>query len=159
MKLRITAAAVATFIAVSFATAEVKNKHHNEQLSALVATINAKLARWIHPTGKCGGAREVLATQYGNGDGTAGGPVACRGYGRFDPNKLTVATRNHPCGTKIHLVNPHNGQSVDVVRTDYGPATHAEIDVSAGAARELGMKGRLMSSSYLCMTETVRADN
>lgn len=113
--------------------------------SGLVGSINAQLARWVHPTGRCGG-RELLATQYGRGDGTAGRPVACRGYGRFNPAGMTMASRIHKCGTVVPLTNPKNGRSVTLTVTDYGPGTHAVIDVSAGAAAALGMK----SSDYLC---------
>ncbi|HZT26639.1 MAG TPA: septal ring lytic transglycosylase RlpA family protein [Pseudolabrys sp.] len=110
--------------------------------AALIATINAKLARWVHPTGQCaGGATERLATFYWQGRRTASGA-------RFDPDGLTAAHRTLPFGTRLSIVNPHNGRAVTVVINDRGPATHAWIDLSRGAARALGLK----QSSYVCVS-------
>ena len=47
--------------------------------AADVHGMNAKLAHYVHPTGKCGGAQELMITMYGNGDGHLGKPVACGG--------------------------------------------------------------------------------
>ena len=109
--------------------------------SSLVAVINAKLARWVHPTGKCAGASEQLATYYWQGQ-----RVACGG-GRFDPHGMTAAHRTLPCGTKLTISNPHNGREVSVTITDRGPFTNAKLDLSLGAANALGLK----QSSYVCV--------
>lgn len=110
--------------------------------SALVRSINAKLARWVHPTHKCGlGETEELTTFYWQGRRTANGE-------RFYPNGLTAAHLRLPFGTRVHVTNPHNGRSVTVRINDRGPATHATYDLSRGAARALGM----VQSSYLCMS-------
>lgn len=107
---------------------------------ALVAVINAKLARWVHPTGKCGFASEQLATYYWQGARTATGA-------RFNPHGLSAASRHLPFGTRLSITNPHNGRSVTVVINDRGPYTHAQLDLSLGAARALG----LTQSSYVCV--------
>jgi rare lipoprotein A len=62
---------------------------------------------------------------------------------RFDPNALTAAHRTLPLGTKVRVTNLHNGRSVLVTITDRGPyVRNREIDLSAGAARELKMVNR-----------------
>jgi len=62
---------------------------------------------------------------------------------RFDPNALTAAHRTLPLGTKVRVTNLHNGRSVLVTITDRGPfIRNREIDLSAGAARELKMVNR-----------------
>lgn len=110
--------------------------------SSLVASINAKLARWVHPTGKCtGSSSELLATYYWQGQRLACG-------GQFNPHGLTAASRTLPCGTKLTVTNPHNGRSVAVTVNDRGPYTNAKLDLSLGAANALGLK----QSSYVCVS-------
>ncbi len=112
----------------------------NTNLSALVASINDKLRRYVHPTGRCGGASEQLATYYWDGQRVASG-------GRFNPHGLTAASRHLPFGTTLYVTNPHNGRAVTVVVNDRGPYTIADIDLSLGAAQSLGMT----QSSYVCV--------
>jgi rare lipoprotein A len=119
---------------------KVPTKH--QSLSALIASINYKLAKYVHKTGKCGGSRETLATYYWQGRRVASG-------GRFYPNGLTAAHRTLPFGTVLHVTNPHNGRSTTVTVNDRGPFTHAEIDLSLGAAKALG----LTQSSYVCIAQ------
>lgn len=107
--------------------------------------VNAKLKRYVHPTGKCAGASEQLATMYGNGDGHVGKRVACGGV--LDTHRPTVAHRSLPCGTKLQLSNPRNGKSVIATVTDRGPYTIATLDLGPGAYRALGMN----TSIYLCV--------
>lgn len=62
-----------------------------------------------------------------------------------DPAKpastLTAASKTLPLGTKAKVVNEDTGKSVKVTVVDRGPyAKHRVIDVSAKAARKLGMK-------------------
>lgn len=117
---------------------------------ALVPCINAQLARWVRPTGKCpAGYKEQLATQYGNGDGYLGKKAYCGQ--RVDSTTPTYAVRNPVCGATKHFVNPDTGQSVTATNTDKGPFTHAKLDMSPAAARALGMTGR-QSSRYLCVS-------
>jgi rare lipoprotein A len=61
----------------------------------------------------------------------------------FDPNALTAAHRTLPFGTKVRVTDPTNGNSVTVVITDRGPRKPDRvIDLSLGAARELGITDR-----------------
>lgn len=107
-----------------------------------VEIINAKLARWVHPTHRCGMAKELLATQYGR----EGGPRTASGI-PFNPDSMIAAHRTMPFGTRLIVTNPRNGKSVSVVIQDRGPYTHAQLDLSTGAARAIGMGG----SAYLCV--------
>jgi rare lipoprotein A len=59
---------------------------------------------------------------------------------RFDPQALTAAHPDLPFGTLVRVTNLENGRSVTVRINDRGPFTGGRIvDVSWGAARELGM--------------------
>lgn len=112
-----------------------------QKLSSLVALINYKLARYVHPTGKCGGSSEQLATYYWQGSRTATGE-------RYNPHGHSVASRTLPFGTMLNITNPHNGRSVTVRVNDRGPYTNAKLDLSLGAAQTLGLK----QSSYVCVS-------
>ncbi|HLP89370.1 MAG TPA: septal ring lytic transglycosylase RlpA family protein [Nostocaceae cyanobacterium] len=71
----------------------------------------------------------------GSGTRTANGE-------RFNPEALTAAHRTLPMGTKVRVTNTRNGRSVVVRINDRGPYIGGRIiDVSAGAARLLGMMG------------------
>ena len=95
------------------------------------------------PTGQCGVAQEWVAAFYWSGS-----RVACGG--KFNPNGLTAAHRSLPCGTRLHVRNPHNGKSIVVTVNDRGPFVRGvSIDLARGAARALGMTG----TSYLCVRE------
>lgn len=100
--------------------------------SALVRSINAKLARWLRPTGNCpAGTNEVVATYYSRGSRTATGA-------RFHPDGVSAAHLTLPFGTMVNVTNPRNGRTVTVPINDRGPCTDASIDLSRGAARALG---------------------
>jgi rare lipoprotein A len=59
----------------------------------------------------------------------------------FDKNRLTAAHRTLPLDTKARITNLENGRSVEVTVNDRGPYIRGRvIDLSARAARELGMK-------------------
>lgn len=61
---------------------------------------------------------------------------------RFNPEAMTAAHRSLPMGTKVRVINTHNGRSVVVRINDRGPYIGGRIiDLSAGAARLLGMIG------------------
>jgi rare lipoprotein A len=61
---------------------------------------------------------------------------------RYQPENLTAAHRSLPMGTKVRVTNTHNGRSVVVRINDRGPYIGGRIiDLSAGAARILGMIG------------------
>lgn len=58
----------------------------------------------------------------------------------FDQNDKTAAHPTLPLGTKATVTNLDNGKSVDVKINDRGPyAKGRDIDLSKGAAKELGM--------------------
>lgn len=76
------------------------------------------------------------ASWYGHesGDYTANGE-------RFKPHRLTAASWTLPFNTKVRVTNLKNGKSVVVRVNDRGPAhrLHRLIDLSEGAAKEIGM--------------------
>lgn len=111
-------------------------------------TINQQLARWVHPTGRCGGASEQMVTLYGNGDGHVGKRVACGGV--LDTKRPTVAHRTLPCGTRLSLSNPRNGRSVVATVTDRGPYTNAKLDLGPAVTAALGLN----TSSYVCVSRS-----
>jgi rare lipoprotein A len=80
-----------------------------------------------------------IASWYGGwhqGRLTASGEV-------FDANRLTAAHRTLPLETKAKVTNLENGRSIEVKVNDRGPYVHGRvIDLSARAARELGMAQR-----------------
>ncbi|MTH99758.1 septal ring lytic transglycosylase RlpA family protein [Roseibium sp. RKSG952] len=59
---------------------------------------------------------------------------------RMNPNALTAASRTLPFGTMVTVHNLKNGRNVSVRINDRGPYIRGRnIDLSRGAARELGM--------------------
>ena len=65
----------------------------------------------------------------------------------FRPEELTAAHRSLPLGTKVRVTNLNNGRSVLVTITDRGPYVRGRsLDLSLGAARELGMLQRGVTS-------------
>lgn len=73
---------------------------------------------------------------------------------RLHHDSLTCAHRTYPFGTKLKVTNLSNGKSVIVRVTDRGPFARGRIiDLSYGAARELGML-----SQGVAMVEVQRYD-
>ena len=61
----------------------------------------------------------------------------------FDPMAFTAAHRTLPFGTVVRITNLANGRTVKVRISDRGPhITGRVIDLSAAAAREIGMQSR-----------------
>jgi rare lipoprotein A len=59
---------------------------------------------------------------------------------RFNQEGRTAAHKTLPLGTKVRVTNLRNGETVDVKINDRGPYHGGRIiDLSKGAARELGM--------------------
>lgn len=58
---------------------------------------------------------------------------------RFDQNAMTAAHPWLPFGTRIRVTHVASGRSVIVVVNDRLPSKRRIIDLSVGAARELGM--------------------
>ena len=83
------------------------------------------------------GVQSGMATWYGGGH--HGGPTASGE--RFNKNAMTAAHRTLPMGTRVRVTNERNGRSVVVRINDRGPYGNKRriIDVSEGAARQLGM--------------------
>jgi rare lipoprotein A len=75
------------------------------------------------------------ASWYQHGRRTANGEA-------FNPNGMTAAHRSLPFGTRLRVVNEKTGRSVVVRINDRGPFVGGRIiDLSRGAARQLGMGG------------------
>jgi rare lipoprotein A len=76
------------------------------------------------------------ASFYWHGSKTASGE-------RFNPGGMTAAHRTLPFGTKVRVTNMRNKRSVVVRINDRGPFIKGRIiDVSRGAAQQLGMIGQ-----------------
>jgi rare lipoprotein A len=59
---------------------------------------------------------------------------------RFDPNRLTAASKTLPLGSIVKVHNPRNGRSVTVRVNDCGPFVRGRgLDLSQGAARKIGI--------------------
>ena len=59
---------------------------------------------------------------------------------KYDKNKLTAAHKTLPFGTKVKIVNPANGKSVEVVINDRGPYIKGRIiELSKKAAQQIGL--------------------
>lgn len=78
-----------------------------------------------------------IASWYGaeSGNRTANGD-------RFDPRGLSAAHKTLPIPSKVRVTNLRNGRHIDVVVNDRGPFKNNRlIDLSKGAAEQIGMKG------------------
>jgi rare lipoprotein A (peptidoglycan hydrolase) len=59
---------------------------------------------------------------------------------RFNPDGISVAHRTYPFGTMLRMTNPATGATVVARVNDRGPFVKGvSLDVSRGAARQLGM--------------------
>jgi rare lipoprotein A (peptidoglycan hydrolase) len=91
--------------------------------------------------------QRVLASYYGydcDGRKTANGEL-------FNPYGLTAAHRTLPFGTRLKVRNPQNGREVIVRINDRGPyISGREIDLSYGAAVELGIVHKGLTAVDLC---------
>jgi rare lipoprotein A len=83
-----------------------------------------------------GGTQSGIASYYWQPQRVASG-------GWFNPNAMTAAHRTLPFGTKVQVTNMTNGRAVTVTINDRGPFIAGRvIDLSAGAAGVIGMKGQ-----------------
>jgi len=72
------------------------------------------------------------ASHYGIGDGYHGQTTASGA--RFNAHAMTAAHPSLPMGTKVQIVNRHNGKKVVVTINDRGPYAHGRIlDLSYGS--------------------------
>jgi rare lipoprotein A len=89
----------------------------------------------------------VQATFYGDefrGSRTASGEV-------FNPDGLTAAHKSLPFGTCLVVGNPRTRKTVVVRVNDRGPFTESmTLDLSAGAARVIGMRSTQKVSMKRC---------
>ena len=110
-------------------------------LNASVALAEVKPSRGDDGASQRGQVRVGMASFYGQGlpeKTTAAGE-------KFDKNALTAAHPSYPMGTLLMVTNLRNGRAVKVRVNDRGPVKKHQrqgviIDVSDGAARELGFK-------------------
>ena len=85
--------------------------------------------------GSCSQGIRIVSAYYAEGSHTASGQ-------RFNPHGLTAAHRTFPFGTRLLVINPHNGKSVTVTINDRGPFVKGvNLDLSLGAAKVIGMTG------------------
>lgn len=107
--------------------------------------------RQLHSLETSGGLKAAFSgiadyySDYFHGKRTASGQL-------HDRMKFTAAHRSLPFGTKLKVVNRHNGKSCVVTVNDRGPFTpNRIIDLSKAAALELGMMntGSRMVDCYI----------
>lgn len=86
-----------------------------------------------------GGTRSEVASWYG--PGFAGRPTSTGDI--YNPEGLTAASRTLPLGSHAVVTNPDTGRSVVVRINDRGPFVRGRsLDLSHGAAREIGLTGK-----------------
>jgi peptidoglycan lytic transglycosylase len=115
----------------------------------LLACFSALLATDAVAQGSCGQGVRIVSAYYWEGSHTASGQ-------HFNPHGLTAAHRTLPFGTRLLVINPHNGKSVTVTVNDRGPFVKGvSLDLSLGAAKVIGMTG----TGAVCMAKVdERAD-
>ncbi|WP_127089524.1 septal ring lytic transglycosylase RlpA family protein [Aquabacter cavernae] len=112
-------------------------------LATLALTFTGAAYPALADTGQTG-----TASYYWQGRGTASGE-------RFNANAMTAAHRSLPFNTKVKVTNLGNGRSVVVRINDRGPFIRSRIiDVSRGAANELGFTGRGLTQVKLTVLGT-----
>lgn len=103
-------------------------------------------------------ASSVLASGMASfyGDAHAGNRTASGE--RFDPDGMTAAHRSLPFGTRLRVTDPSTGRSVIVRVNDRGPFHRSRIlDLSEGAARELGIVRRGRAVVEIALANTAEA--
>ena len=110
-------------------------------LTFLIAAI---AAAWVHTAGRAAAEdqnpvvfeEKGTASFYGaelQGKKTASGE-------RFDPNAMTAAHPTLPLGSNVTVTNAATGKQIEVEVNERGPFVEGrDIDLSKGAAKELGM--------------------
>jgi len=85
------------------------------------------------------GPTTVTATWYG--PGYEGHPTASGE--RFEPNRLTAASKTLPLGSMVRVTNLENGRSVKAEVNDRGPRVRSRsLDLSPAAAQRIGLSDR-----------------
>jgi len=117
-------------------------------LSIASVTLSTLAPLAVEAASSCG-----YASHYGYGDGFAWRTMA---NGRpMDPDAMTTAHPSLPMGTKIRVVNPANGKSVNLVISDRGPYHGGRIlDLSSGAFSHIASLGQ--GVVRVCLTRISR---
>ena len=127
--------AFAVFIATGFASTRA-SRGANTALNDQSSAAGRLQENEAEVRGRRLGPTTVTATWYGPGyDGrrTASGE-------RFDPNRLTAASKTLPLGSLVRVTNLENGRSVDVQVNDRGPRARGHgLDLSPAAAQKIGL--------------------
>lgn len=93
------------------------------------------------------GGTTCLASTYGEGDGTAGGPTASGET--FDPSAFTAASKTLPLGSTIRVTNVSNGRTVTVRINDRGPYVGGRcLDLSTAAMNAIAPGQGLVTVRY-----------
>ncbi|EFT56913.1 septal ring lytic transglycosylase RlpA family protein [Cutibacterium acnes] len=88
-----------------------------------------------------------LASTYGEGDGTVGGPTASGET--FDPSAFTAASKTLPLGSTIRVTNVSNGRTVTVRINDRGPYVGGRcLDLSTAAMNAIAPGQGLVTVRY-----------
>jgi rare lipoprotein A len=119
--------AAGTLLALHSGPAQAGSKPVAQERPAQQAEQRAEKAVWSREAG--------VASYYGqahHGRRTASGV-------RFDQNAMTAAHPWLPFGTRVRVTHRASGRSVVVVITDRLYSHRRIVDLSVGAARELGM--------------------
>ena len=88
-----------------------------------------------------------LASTYGEGDGTAGGPTASGET--FDPSAFTAASKTLPLGSTNRVTNVSNGRTVTVRINDRGPYVGGRcLDLSTAAMNAIAPGQGLVTVRY-----------
>jgi len=88
-----------------------------------------------------------LASTYGEGDGTAGGPTASGET--FDPSAFTAASKTLPLGSTIRVTHVSNGRTVTVRINDRGPYVGGRcLDLSTAAMNAIAPGQGLVTVRY-----------
>ncbi|MSS44541.1 septal ring lytic transglycosylase RlpA family protein [Cutibacterium sp. WCA-380-WT-3A] len=88
-----------------------------------------------------------VASTYGEGDGTAGGPTASGET--FNPSAFTAASRTLPLGSTIRVTNVNNGRTVTVRINDRGPYVGGRcLDLSTAAMNAIAPGEGLVTVRY-----------
>ena len=112
----------------------------------------APAADWMAPLERPADASPAAVEASYYGKGFEGRPTASGET--FNSSEMTAAHRTLPFGSIVRVTDAVSGKSVDVRINDRGPFHgNREIDLSEGAARQLGMIG---SGTAKVILETIR---
>lgn len=106
----------------------VTSKFKTFFLLAIIIVLQSSCAPKIIQSGKA----SYYADRFKNKPTASGQP--------YKPRKLTAAHRTLPFGTKVTVINRHNGKHVKVIINDRGPFISGRIiDLSRKAAKKLNI--------------------